>query len=222
MPDDSRARQDELQAICEYLQSRHDADVQGIVHESEALLDLIVAIEMDLHALSQEPLNTGPPAARRDKLNSARALGLEVIRRLHGMIANLQLSTETDFYAGVEAIAAAAARHHGVQCAVELPNARPAPAPQTKFALYGLLRDALSSLAQHARPTQMTIRIETDGDCLQLHMIHGANSPADPRRERFRVAALAARAKAIGGDMRVQNLVDGKTTISIWAPACTF
>lgn len=108
VPDDSRASHGELQAVCEYLQSRYEADLQRIVRESEKLLDPLVAVIMDLHALSQVPLETCPLAAQRDKLNTTRALLLQVIQSLRGMVADIRIPTETDFYAEAEALAAKA------------------------------------------------------------------------------------------------------------------
>lgn len=105
VPDDTGITSDVLQAVWRYRQRDHDADLERIAGDVQALLDPLVAVVMDIDMVSRDLMVTAPTTAQYGKLTRAQALLSDVIHRLRDIVVERQIPADTDVYATVEALA---------------------------------------------------------------------------------------------------------------------
>jgi signal transduction histidine kinase len=92
------------------------------------------------------------------------------------------------------------------------------PPPASGDALLGIVREAVTNAARHARASEVEIELSRSGD---LHMRIRDNGdgfdPAEPRGG-FGLAGMRERARALGGDLRLSSRRGAGTEIEVVLP----
>jgi signal transduction histidine kinase len=102
------------------------------------------------------------------------------------------------------------------------PDASRSQAPETEFALFRVLQEALNNAAKHSGATAATVALEIKQGNLHLRIIdNGKGFDAKPGtvRKGLGLVSMAERVRLIGGQFSVMSEVGSGTTIEVRIPA---
>jgi signal transduction histidine kinase len=146
-----------------------------------------------------------------------------VIRDLRSFIYGLRPETVdgSDVPAGLVALAEQFARNTMVDVEVEVdPDAMRDITTDNGMHLLQLVREALSNVARHAKPSRLTLTLRRDADGSTLRIADdgvGFDASALPGSDHRGLANMRSRAEAIGGRLTVESQADGGGTCIILA-----
>ncbi|WP_143020474.1 sensor histidine kinase [Sinosporangium album] len=93
------------------------------------------------------------------------------------------------------------ARREGTEVAVVV-SGHPRPLPRSvDLAAYRILREALTNVAKHARPSRATVRLDYGDECLGVRVDDFGDAPRSPRAARrgYGITGMRERANLCGG-----------------------
>ncbi|MGA5816595.1 sensor histidine kinase [Kitasatospora sp. NPDC094028] len=164
-----------------------------------------------LHAGAARFAQAGDPAAVGETLGLIRALGLQALTELRGLLGVLApADDQVPSLRGLSALVEES-RQAGLAVGLTLAGAggRPEPAPAVQYAAYRIVQEALTNAHKHAPAAEVAVTVEVDPDGLCLAVV---NSPAgeDGRVPELRTAlpsgghgldGMRTRAADLGGTL---------------------
>jgi signal transduction histidine kinase len=201
------------------LRRRHRRDVRAAVLDERRRIarELHDGVAQDLAfiaARARHMVHRGTDRAGLEDIGDAAARALDESRRA---IAALRRADEVPFRERFDAAAVELEHREGARLRYRIP-ADFDPPSASGDALLGIVREAVTNAARHARASEVEIELSRNGD---LHMRIRDNGdgfePDDPRGG-FGLAGMRERARALGGDLRLSSQPGAGTEIEVVLP----
>jgi signal transduction histidine kinase len=211
--------QTQLRALAAEISLVEERERRRLANELHEQVGQILAItQIRLGALSPEVSSGSGQAA----LQEARDHVEESIRYIRSLTAELSppVLYEMGFAAALVWLARQIRDQHGIE--VELrqhPMAWP-PCDDRQILLYITVRDLLTYLARQARPREIKILLQPEGEHLRLRVEHDGIGVSDAHQEPpgFALFSLRERLDRIGGTVAVELPPAGGTVITLSVP----
>jgi signal transduction histidine kinase len=201
------------------LRRRHRRDVL------EAVMDERRRIAREIHdgvgqdlafiaARARHMAQRGTDRAGLQDIGDAAARALDESR---WAIAALRRAGDVPFRERFDATVAELEHREGARLRCRIPSDFDPPAASGD-ALLGIVREAVTNAARHARASEVQIELSRSGD---LHMCIRDNGDGfDPARPRggFGLAGMGERVRALGGDLRLSSRPGAGTEIEVVIP----
>lgn len=114
------------------------------------------------------------------------------------------------------------AKRSGIACALDLPAARPALAPDTATALFRIVQECLANVARHAGATRVDIRLAATGAGVTLEVRddgRGVTAEQLTAPASLGLLGMRERAAQLGGALRIAGEPGRGTTVMVTVPA---
>lgn len=120
----------------------------------------------------------------------------------------------------IEWLTAEFERHSGIGCRLELPAADPGFDDERAMALFRIIQESLTNIARHADARQVDVVLQDrGGECLLEIRDYGRGFvPADVRKSAFGLVGMRERALMLGGEIAIDSVPEGGTTIRVTIP----
>jgi two-component system sensor histidine kinase UhpB len=145
---------------------------------------------------------------------------LASVRRIASDLRPLMLD-DLGLNAAIEWLAEDTSRRIGIDVQAHLPPEEPALDHRVAIALYRMVQEALTNVARHARASEVTIELRSDGEALLLSVVDDGVGLAEGALQRsgsFGLLGLRERAHMLGGDVQVSAEPGGGTRLSVRVP----
>ncbi|MFJ9840072.1 sensor histidine kinase [Kitasatospora sp. NPDC101155] len=133
-----------------------------------------------LHAGAGQIAQADDPAAVRETLGLIRALGLQALTELRGLLGVLAPASDQAPSLGGLPTLVEESRRAGLAVGLTLTGpdeGLPAPGPAVQYAAYRIVQEALTNAHKHAPAAEVAVTVEVAPDGLRLTVV---NSPAGP------------------------------------------
>jgi signal transduction histidine kinase len=133
-----------------------------------------------LHAGAGQIAQADDPAAVRETLGLIRALGLQALTELRGLLGVLTPASDQAPSLGGLPTLVEESRQAGLAVGLTLTGpdeGLPAPGPAVQYAAYRIVQEALTNAHKHAPAAEVAVTVEVAPDGLRLTVV---NSPAGP------------------------------------------
>lgn len=118
----------------------------------------------------------------------------------------------------VRNLVAGAAERYGLQVDLTISDDLPALGPDVEHSLYRIAEEALRNVAQHARSTRVSVRLEAAGRQVVLR-IHddgvGFDTAQIERENRFGLQGMAEYAESVGAALKLASTAGKGTTVDV-------
>ncbi|GAB7186525.1 histidine kinase [Kitasatospora sp. Ki12] len=137
-----------------------------------------------LHAGAAQVAHAGDPTAVRETLGLIRALGLQALTELRGLLG--VLTTPADRAPSLRGLPTLVEESRQAGLAVGLTVTGPAdgpaaPGPAVQYAAYRIVQEALTNAHKHAPAAEVAVTVEVRPDGLRLAVVNSPTGGAGPR-----------------------------------------
>jgi signal transduction histidine kinase len=198
-----------------------EAEVQRIAH---ALHDDAGQLLVSVH-LAIDEVGTDLPVAARERLRSVRALLDEVelhLRRLSHELRPMILD-DLGLVPAIQFLAHGVSARTGV--AIDVDGAEEPRLPQmVEIALYRIVQEALTNATRHARPSKVTVLLQTTAACVVCSVcddgigFDAGSVMARNGQPGLGLLGLRARLQAVGGHMTLESAPGRGTELCVFIP----
>jgi signal transduction histidine kinase len=184
----------------------------------DCVLQALYAIGLNLEA-SRRMIPSSTPDLHRSSSNVVAQLN-RLIQEVRGMIRSLESGTvqEFDLQAELRALAATYADAGHLRITTNIsPDVVALLTHEEQREVLKILREAVSNSARHANAANVAISLHARGSTVRLHVcddgIGFKNDESHPRG--YGLANMAARAKKLGGRLRIRSRIGRGTRIVV-------
>jgi signal transduction histidine kinase len=193
---------------------RHGRDVLAAVLDERRRIarDLHDGVAQDLAFIVSR--TRGADGTGLQDIGDAAIRALDESRRT---IAALRRADDVPFRERFDATALELEHREGARLHYRIPSDFDPP-PASGDALLGIVREAVTNAARHARASEVEIELSRSGDLRMRIRDNGDGfDPGEPRGG-FGLAGMRERARALGGDLRLSSRPGAGTEIEVVLP----
>jgi signal transduction histidine kinase len=156
----------------------------------------------------------GPDRGGLDDIGQAAVRALDESRRA---IATLRRTEDIPFSELFDATAVELEHREGARLTYRMPADFDPPAA-SRDALLGIVREAVTNAARHARASEVEIELSRSGDLHMRIRDNGMGFDPDKPRGGFGLTGMRERARALGGELRLTSRPGAGTEIQVVLP----
>jgi PAS domain S-box-containing protein len=213
---------EQLRALAARLQSIREEERKRVAREIyDQLGQALTAIKIDFSSLLQEwRENEKKPSTRSSSILNLLNESFQAVHRIAtelrpgnlddlGLVAAIEWAGE-DFQART-----------GTKCRLDLPPEDIAIDPECATAIFRIFQETLTNVAQHARASEVRVRLAKEGGELTLEVHdNGKGIPEDKLSTGKSLGILGMRGRAIllGGELAISGLPGNGTTVRVRIP----
>ncbi|MFD4396557.1 sensor histidine kinase [Kitasatospora sp. NPDC058478] len=170
-----------------------------------------------LHAGACEHAAADDPATVRETLGLIRALGLQALTELRGLLG--VLTPASDQGPSLHGLPALVEESRQAGLAVDLTltgpaEGLPAPGPAVQYATYRIVQEALTNAHKHAPAAEVAVTVEVHPDGLRLDIVNSPATAADPDGPQLPsgghgLDGMRTRADDLGGTLHAGPTTEG-------------
>ncbi|MFJ9691848.1 sensor histidine kinase [Kitasatospora sp. NPDC101183] len=173
-----------------------------------------------LHAGGAQLAQTGDPAAVGETLGLIRALGLQALTELRGLLGVLTpASEERPSLSGLPALVEES-RRAGLAVELTLTGSAEQADPDAQYAAYRIVQEALTNAHKHAPAAEVAVTVEAGADGLRLAVVNSPGSGATPALPSggHGLDGMRTRATDLGGTLEAGPTPDGGFAVRALLP----
>ena len=214
---------DQLRALAARLQTVREEERTGIAREiHDELGQALTAIKLDLTALVRDLPRDEEPAVFQRSRSILKLLDQE-IQSVQRMATELRpgILDDLGLAAAVEWAAEDFEARTGTKCRISMPDEDITVDPDRATALFRIFQETLTNVARHAKATEVNVRLaeENGVSALKVHDNGlGIREEQISAGESLGILGMRERARLLGGELTIQGVPGGATTVSVRIP----
>jgi signal transduction histidine kinase/heme-degrading monooxygenase HmoA len=218
---DLETSRDQLRALTARLQSIREEERKRVAHDvHEQLGQALIALKVDVNSLLSE-LPGGPWSRRMSSIEQLVNQTIQTVREISSQLSPSMLG-HLGLAATVEWAVEDFGTRTGIRCRLDLPEEELALDSDRATAIYRILQELLTNVAQHARVSEVRVRLAKEGGELTLEVHdNGVGIPEDKLSAGASLGILGMREQAmrLGGELTLSSPAGKGTTVRVWIPA---
>jgi PAS domain S-box-containing protein len=215
---DSRQRLRELAAQGDAMREYERKNIAREVHDE--LGQVLTALRMDLTYADLTFGSTHPDI--KDRLQGMRALVDRAIQGVRNVATHLRPSAlDMGLVPALEWLSGEFQRHAGIPCALEIAAPSIELPEHRAIGLFRIVQESLTNVGRYARARSARVSLQLEDGLIVLR-IHddgqGFDTTSGAHRRSFGLLGMQERALALGGELTVESVIGGGTTVTARVP----
>ena len=212
-----RLSHDQLRALTAQLQSVREEERTRVAREiHDELGQALTAIKLDVTALVRElPEGRGPAVQRSQSILKLLDETIQSVQRIStdlrpGILDDLGLA------AALEWAAEEFEARTGTKCRISMSDEDITADPDRATALFRIFQETLTNVARHAKATEVNVRLASENGELVLEVRdngQGIQAEQLSTGKSLGILGMRERARLLGGDLIIQGVPGGGTTV---------
>jgi two-component system, NarL family, sensor histidine kinase UhpB len=212
----------QLRSLAVHLLSVREQERAAVAKEiHDDVGQIVAAVRMDLVA-AQRKLGTGN-RQQQEQIEHASGLLGQVVETVQRVMSELRppVLDDVGLAAAIEWQLGQFQKRTGMRCELVSEVAGRELSAEGNLALFRVLQEALSNVAQHARATAVEVRLARSQDWLELEITDNGRgiSQADLQgQQSFGILGMRERVRVVRGELQIRATESGGTQVLVRAP----
>jgi PAS domain S-box-containing protein len=216
----------ELRELSAAMHEVREAERLRVARElHDELAQWLTAIKMDVSWLAAHlPPEHAPLIARTEKMKSAVDTTVAAVRRIAADLRPVMLD-DLGLMPALEQLLDELSQRTGIIVSLDAPEAGLEFTEPLPSSLYRVAQEALTNIARHAGATEVQMAVTVDNGRLVLAVRdngRGYDAQAAARTRSYGVLGIRERARALGGNARIERLGSGGTLVEVRIPVARY